>query len=383
MSEAINEEVTPEENMDNQSSNVSEEALWNKSDEELEKEYNNLKQQESTKEEIDPDVQEDVTAINSLVQEQEEDYDETEQLQDDNVDSVEEDDESLNNENNSSDEITEEQPEENTTENDDKGITLKPLKAAGKEIPIESLDELYQLASKGIDYTRKMQNIKPFRSAVELMQQQGLSVNDLNLLVDIKQGNKDALKAVIKDLNIDPYEDLNIDEDTPNEYKPTNYAPDPKLIEVNEIIEGISSEPEFQTTNKIISEVLDDMSRNKLVENPNLINLLHNDVKQGLFFEVEPLVTKKKLLTNDTRPFLEVYAEMYGDAVAKLKNTAKQNTQKSINNTQKQTNKRRSASVGITKKSNPQRAFNDYHINYMDMSDEDFDKLYDDIMSRS
>ena len=378
MSKELNEEVTPTEELDNQSSN--EEALWNKSDEELEAEYKKIKHSSPSKDdEIDETIQEDVSAINSLVQSDEElEPVITEQPQDKEVDSADEENDKNNNASKNS---SEEQPENNNESKGVNGITLKPLKAAGKEIPIDNIDELYQLASKGLDYTRKMQNIKPFRSAVELMQQQGLSVDDLNLLVDIKQGNKDALKAVIKDLNIDPYEDLTID-DEPVDYKPNNYAPDPKLIEVNEVIDSISSDPEFETTNKVISDILDDMSKSKLLENPNLINLLHNDVKQGLFFEVEPLVTKQKLINNDNRPFLEVYAEMYGNVVDKLKTTAKTTTQTKINNNTQQSVKRKSASVGVTKKSNPQRTFDDYHINYMDMSDDEFDELYNNIMNR-
>jgi len=363
MNKETNPEVTP----------LDEDSLWEKSDEELEAMAREAKQSVPKEDDLDPD---DLAELESIKNELEQ--------PEDGQDSNTETNTKLNEENvdENTKDSKEEQPKEDKSTNKNTQFELKPLKAAGKEIPIEDIEELYQLASKGVDYTRKMQQISPFRGAVELMQQQNLSVEDLNLLVDIKQGNKDAVKKLIKDVNLDVYEEFDPDDEI--QYTPKNYAPNEIEVQLKEVEDRISQDAEYPTTVKVIESVLDPKSKEMLMKNPNLIEGLHQDIKSGIFFEVEPLVTKQMLLGNTTGSYIETYAQLAGKVIEQKRQEAMhmaQNNQqqKQVQQMQMQETKQRAS---INKAVKPQRSYADYHINYADMSDEEFDRLYNEIMNR-
>ena len=363
MNEETNPEVTP----------LDEDSLWEKSDEELEAMAKESKKSIPKEEaNLDPDERAELESIkNELEQPEDEQDSNTEtntELNDEEVDET------------NKDSIEEQPKDKKSTKN--KQFKLKPLKAAGKEIPIEDIEELYQLASKGVDYTRKMQQISPFRSAVELMQQQELSVDDLNLLVDIKQGNKEAVKKLIKDVDLDVYEEFDPEDEV--QYTPKNYAPNEIEVQLKEIEDKISQDEEYPTTVKVIESVLDPKSKEMLMQNPNLIEGLHQDIKSGIFFEIEPLVTKQMLLGKATGSYIETYANLASQLIEQKKQEALQKAQsnqqqKQMQQTQMQEVKQR---AGINKAVKPQRSYADYHINYVDMSDEEFDRLYNEIMNR-
>jgi len=346
MSTEVNKEEEIEEVVEQ-----SEDAMWNKSDEELEEEYNKLKD-DSNNEQIVEANDSDLNAINKELGDDEE-------VEPEKLEQPEQD----------SNEPSEEKDFENTPSS-----KFKPLKANGKDIPIEDIEELYTLASKGINYTQKMQNIKPFRSAIELMQEQQLTLDDLNLLSDIKQGNKDAVKKLIKDVDLDIYEEFDPAEEV--NYIPNNYAPDPKVVEVNDIVSNLAQDEEFKVTEKVISTMLDDTSRQEFLDKPNLIEALHNDIKSGIFYDIEPEMTKMKLLGSGNESFLELYSKAADKVSQKLKTQTVQKTEDKIQTQRNNGISKKRASVGVTKKQQPKQDMSNYQVNYADMSDDEYESLY-------
>ena len=60
-----------------------------------------------------------------------------------------------------------------------------------------TLDELVNGFQKGFNYTKKMQEISPYRTTVNAMQEHGWSHEDVNLLIEAKSGNKQAIATLI------------------------------------------------------------------------------------------------------------------------------------------------------------------------------------------
>ncbi|MBD3865186.1 hypothetical protein [Campylobacter fetus] len=277
----------------------------NMTTEELEKEFQKAKFEESkSKEEVE----------NGLLLETQKEKINSEDDSEDNVSR----DSSLdtnteNNINDNDDSIEYEKDSDNTTEEplvtqngevtqESVKSDLYTIKANGKEYDM-SIDELKQMASKGMDYVKKTTALKPYRTMIAAMQENNISPEDLNMLIDLKKGNKEAISKLIKDNNVDTY-------DLPegDNYKPTEYRKSEESYEINEIIKTISEDSEFSRTSNIYSK-LDENSKQVISSNPTMLSGLHQDVKSGLFDKVLPYAEKRAMIDGFSQPFLKYYIE--------------------------------------------------------------------------
>lgn len=203
-------------------------------------------------------------------------------------------------------ETVDEQPtEEETkpTEDTHKVPTFK-LKADGTEFELTE-NELKQLASKGMNYTKKMQDIKEYREHVSAIKEAALSKDDINLMIDVLKGDKDALATVMKRTGVDA---LDVDVEN-SRYVPKNYGRNEVELEIEEVVETISRDPEYVTTKHIISSNWDKQSQMEFVKDPIKIAKLHEDVKNGTFDQVVPMMLKKKALDGARKSDIEYYIE--------------------------------------------------------------------------
>lgn len=208
-------------------------------------------------------------------------------------------------------EITEPTQEESQPEAPQEVVEEKPveqptsyrIKANGKEYDF-SLEELIQLAPKAMDYTKKMQDIAPYRKMVTAVTDNELTQEDLNRLIDIKKGNKEALADLIKSMNIDPYE-LSVGE-TQGTYKPNDYGVDENTYRATQVLARIQNDPEFNAT-KNVYQGLDKRSQEYLMSNPEGFEGLHYDVKSGVFNQILPHAEKLAAMDGYQQSFIDYY----------------------------------------------------------------------------
>ena len=235
------------------------------------------------------------------------DEDESEDSDDNNNDVDEEQEEDTEEDSETDESIQEseeEQPakvETKPTEDTQKVPTFK-LRADGTDFELTE-DELKQLASKGMNYTRKMQDIKDYREHVSAIKEAALSKDDINLMIDVLKGDKDALAAVMKRTGVDA---LDVDVEN-SKYVPKNYGRNEVELEIDEVVESISRDPEYVTTKHIISSNWDQKSQMEFVRDPIKIAKLHEDVKSGVFDKVVPLMLKQKALDGARRSDIDYY----------------------------------------------------------------------------
>lgn len=239
-----------------------------------------LNNQESDTEEETPDE-----SVNADIPEETQDP-----IEEDTADSIEYEEETPK-------EVVEEPVEESIEPN------TYTIKADGKEYNF-TLDELKIAASKGINYTQKTTALKPYRNMIKAMQDNGVNENDINMLIDIKKGNKEALSKLVKDTNVDPYD---LPEDVSN-YQPNEYRQSEQSLEIAETIDALRAEPEFSRTSQVIAN-LDNQSKEFLSSRPNMIAELHTSIKNGEFDLVAPEAEKLSLLDGHSKPFLQYYFE--------------------------------------------------------------------------
>ena len=213
-----------------------------------------------------------------------------------------------------------------TTEDTDKlswyEKLTKPFIANGKEFTVKSPEESIKLMQKGLNYTKKMQALANDRKLAETFRANRLTTQDIGLLLDLKSGNKEAIKQLLKQTNIDPNDlvDYDLDENSQDASKKPAYqptAPTPvsdQYLTLKDHIEEIASQPNGQETiNLLVS--LDDVSKDIIYKNPNLADSLYRHhfekQKSGLttYQEVVNEMDRMKALgeLSENVPFVVAY----------------------------------------------------------------------------
>ena len=272
-------------------------------------------------------------------------------------------------------EESEDEPEAEEVEPEEKAVekvvesTSHKIKANGTEYDFTT-DELKALAPKAMDYTKKMQEIAPWRKTISALKEQGLGESDVNLMIDVLRGDKAAIEEVLKRTKVDP---LDLDTESKAAYVPNTYGKDETYLAIEDIINQIKGDAEYATTSKVVDDVWDSRSRQTMAQNPDMIMGLHQDIKNGVYSKVAPLAEKMKVLDGGRLSDLDYYVEAGNKFYANTQNTE---VKEVARDTTRQTeikamaSKRKAASP--TKSSSGERDI----IDYLDDNDEDYDSWY-------
>lgn len=326
---------------------MSNEDLYNMSDEELALAFKEAKQSESMPSEDTPQEVEQTTEETVEQQEVSQDtpLEQTEQV---------------------------EQVEQNQQEQAQQA-ELHRVKANGKEYDF-SLDELLMLAPKALDYTKKTQALAPYRKMVSAMEENGITNEDINMLIDMKKGNKEAIGYFLKGQSIDPL-DLSLDEEV--QYKPNEYGQSEQSLNFKDTVTRLSSDNEFARTQQIVSQ-LDNDSKQAMFADPSLLEGLHIDVKNGIFDKVIPVAEKLAVLDGYKKSLLDYYIEA-GVNVYKQINEANQQTQ--AKKEQDQAFKKEARQAASLPKVNHQNS-RPKVMDYLNASDEEYEAWYKELSQR-
>ena len=287
---------------------------------------------------------------------------------------IPESDDTIEYETNDNNTQTTEEPVANNEDSTPESVTTTPdtlykIKANGKEFEM-TLDELKQTASKGMDYLKKTTALKPYRTMIAAMEENKVSPEDINLLIDLKKGNKEAIAKLIKENEVDVY-----DLPEANDYKPQEYRQSETALEMKEVLSTISKDAEFSRTSEIYA-AFDDQTKAFLNEDPSRIVGLHNDVKTGVFDKVLPLAEKKAMIDGYNAPFLQYYLQA-GQEILNANNRPIQTEQKQYVPPENRANK---IAAGLPSSRGDKKTV----IDYLDeeISDEDFKEWYSKLQRR-
>lgn len=286
-----------------------EDALYDMSDDELEAAFKAAKAGMQT-DEVEDDEAEEFDDNTEQPDEVEEDSDEVEsnegkeEVVDETKDGSEEPDEVEADKPDEVDEITDEEPK----------IAKYKVKANGTELELTN-DELLQLAPKALNYTQKMQEIAPWRKSISALKDNGMTHDDVNLMIDIMKGDKDAIAEIVKRHKIDTL-DLDVEE---SKYRPKDYGKDEHELALEDVVNMIKKDPEFKVTQYVVDDAWDVKSRGELAKNPSMIEGLHVDIKNGTFDKVNPIALKLKALDGARKTDLDYYLEAGSQHYAELR----------------------------------------------------------------
>jgi hypothetical protein len=272
------------------------------------------------------------------------------------------------------------------------------FKANGKDYNFSSdeiVDQFPKIFGKAMDYTKKMQAIKPWRKTIDAIEGAKISHDDVSLMIDVLKGDKDAITEVLKRTGTDT---LDLDTENDSKYVSKDYGRNESALAISDIVDEISKDTEYATTQNILSKEWDESSWDIMSKSPDLIRLLHEDVKSGMYSKLQPLAEKLKVYGNGTKTDLDYYKEAaqehFGKVADQKAYSERQAVQKQTAADAKEVSEKNEALVSkakeqsvkrvATKKASAKRkaaaptksASAESVTDYLDDSDESYDSWY-------
>lgn len=270
---------------------------------------------------------------------------------------------------------------------------MKPFKANGRIININSPEEAVQLMQMGANYTKKMQALQPNLKILKMLENnQLLDEAKLSHLIDVSRGDKGAIAKIVKDSGVDP---MDIDADTAVNYKAGNHSVSDSEISFAQIVEETTSTEHGADLIVQMNHVWDQASKKAIFKEPDLIRVLAAQKANGIYDQIAEVIEKKRMLGDPqiaNLPFIEAYqavgSALQQQGVLKPRNTGGGNTQPA-GQTQSQPQelgrapapqKKTLANDAKAKAASPSGKSSKTakpNINLLEMSDEDFLKWAD------
>jgi hypothetical protein len=157
---------------------------------------------------------------------------------------------------------------------------LAPLKAAKRTIEIGSVEKARQLMQMGVDYSRKMADMKPYQRMMTSLERAGLLEEDkLNFLIDLANKQPKAIQKLLKDSDIDP---LDLDLEDSGAYQPNDHMVSEGELAVDQVLDSIRPSPKFDEVVDTVS-AWDTASKRALMDNPQVLQHLTAHMETGIY----------------------------------------------------------------------------------------------------
>lgn len=187
---------------------------------------------------------------------------------------------------------------------------FSPIKAGGQEITLNNVDEVLKMVKFGTDYYKKTKELSGDRTLVSSLKKNAITQEDINFFVDLKNKNPDAIKKLLKDSELDIYDD-SFDLEAETQYVPTEHGDSAESIALSDELESLKQSEHYDTLMTKVNG-MDDGSIGTIYKNPQMLGVLHNQVASGMYDVVAGEVTKQRALRNipDSTDFLDAYKEV-------------------------------------------------------------------------
>ena len=250
---------------------------------------------------------------------------------------------------------------------------MKPIKVSGEEVTVKSIDDARNLISMGIDYSRKMRDIKPLRAIGATLTEAGIMKDGqvdeevLMRLVDINRGDKDALAQLMAEKEIDPLDMATED----IKYTPTATMATQSSVEIADVEKELSSRG---NVDRVVNELdkMDNKSKQFFNETPANLLMLDDDINSGAYEKIMSTVRYEKTLgrlqgMSDMEAYIQLAQAEGNEGVKTL-----QTPQAPAAKPKPSVKKRKAAAIS---KRAPAKKTVQKTYDYEGMSDEDFEKL--------
>lgn len=180
------------------------------------------------------------------------------------------------------------------------------IKANGKTFKPKNSEEVVRLIQQGLNYNKKMAEIKDIKKIAESVKQAKIDTERLNLLIDVHNGNPEAIKKLLKETKIDVL-DLDLEE--------VNYIPNSNIVSdealsFQSVVEEIAETPHFTKIVDVLTKQWDQKSKEFFTSDATGNNLMmfYEEVANGRFDIINERMEREALLGFDRNiPAIERY----------------------------------------------------------------------------
>jgi len=191
-----------------------------------------------------------------------------------------------------------------------------PFKADGRDMQVKTPEDAIRLMQMGVNYSRRMQEMKPLRAQDQMLKSNGLNDPEkLNFLIDLSKGDKGAIKKLLQDHKIDPVDIDTTAEDTP--YQAKNYQGDPKDLAFDDAIKETLAAEGGRELIGDINKDWDEVSKEALRDQPTIFQNILAQKHSGVYSKIKAELDYQRTMGYLTQvPFLQAYHQV-GEAMQK------------------------------------------------------------------
>ena len=185
---------------------------------------------------------------------------------------------------------------------------------------MKSVDEARRLMQQGLNYAKKMEQLKPHKRILQTLEKKGIDESKLNYALDILDGKPEAIAKLVQEHNLqehDFYEE--------KQYQPTDHLVPETEVRVREAFDEIQSSPNCQRVIELISSGWDTKSAQAFVDNPAYIKVITDHMDRGEFDLIAEAMERERAVNGSAVSHfsdLELYCAI-GDALQKQGHLAK------------------------------------------------------------
>lgn len=193
---------------------------------------------------------------------------------------------------------------------------LKPIKANGKLIELQSHDELIQLAQQGANYTRKMQALAPHRKTLLMLENNDLlDEQKLSFLIDLNKKDPAAIQKFLRESGVNP---LDIDTEAEPTYTGGNHSVSEAEVNFRTVLDEAQSTEDGKYILQAINSSWDQASKVLLFKQPAIIETMVQQKEAGFYDRITAEMDRQRVLGKlpAGQSWLESYKEVGDQLVA-------------------------------------------------------------------
>lgn len=191
---------------------------------------------------------------------------------------------------------------------------MAPFKANGREISLNSPDDVVRLMQMGANYTKKMQALSPNLKLMRMLENNNLlDEQKISFLIDLDKKNPQAIQKLLHDGKIDP---MDLDASETPAYQPGNHAVSDQEMSFHTVLGEVSSTQAGQETLSVINSQWDQASKEAIFKEPEIMQIIDQQRSNGIYAKITAEMDRQIMLGSipPNTPFIHAYRQV-GDAL--------------------------------------------------------------------
>ena len=175
---------------------------------------------------------------------------------------------------------------------------MAPFKANGREMKVQNVEEARRLMQMGAGHVKYQQQVRPQIALAQTLKNSGIDSDRLNFLIELHNGNKDAVQKLVRDSGLDPYEIKTDDEakTADKDYRPKDYSVSDSAVTLEQTVSSVRSTEGGSELLTDIRNNWDDGSRQSLLEDPGILSVLNEQKHSGIYDQITAEIDRKRTL---------------------------------------------------------------------------------------